>query len=65
MAKTVKKPSTGVNLSTTGEKGRKASEALQHDLCSMGFDTAITPKPPVTKTDGTKLNIDVVILVVA
>jgi hypothetical protein len=58
-------PSTGVNVSTTGERGSNASEALQHDLCSMGFDTAITPKPPVTKTDGTEPKIDVVVLVVA
>ncbi len=58
-------PSTGVNVSTTGERSREASEAIQHDLCSMGFDTAITPKPPVTKTDGTEPKVDVVVLVVA
>jgi hypothetical protein len=55
-------PSTGVNVSTTGEKGRGASEAIQHDLCSMGFDTAITPKPP---PGGPNPNIDVEVLVVA
>jgi len=55
-------PSTGVNVSTTGEKGRGASEAIQHDLCSMGFDTAITPKPP---PGGPDPNIDVEVLVVA
>jgi hypothetical protein len=58
-------PSTGVNVSTTGEKGRDATGELQHDLCSMGFDSAITPKPPVTKGDGTAPNIDMVVLVVA
>lgn len=58
-------PSTGVNVSTTGERGRNASEALQRELCSMGFDTAVTPKPPVRKTDGTEPKIDVVVLVVA
>jgi hypothetical protein len=58
-------PSTGVNVSTTGEKGRNASEALQRELCSIGFDTTVTPTPPVTKTDGTKPKIDVVVLVVA
>jgi hypothetical protein len=58
-------PSTGVNVSTTRERGRNASEALQRELCSMGFDTAVTPKPPVTKSDGTEPTVDVVVLVVA
>ena len=58
-------PSTGVNVSTIGEKGREASEAIQRELCSIGFDTAVTPKPPVTKPDGTEPTIDVVVLVVA
>jgi hypothetical protein len=55
-------PSTGVNVSTIGETGRAASEAIQHELCSLGFDTAITPRPPRGKTEP---SVDVEVLVVA
>jgi hypothetical protein len=54
-------PSTGVNISTAGKKGRDAREAIQNELCSIGFDAAITPKPFADPRDP---KIDVEVLVV-
>jgi hypothetical protein len=56
-------PLTGVNVSIMGEKSRNAIEALQRELCSIGFDTTVTSPPPVTRTDGTKPKLDAVVLV--
>lgn len=54
-------PTTGVNVSITREKGRDVSEAIRNELCSIGFDAAIAPRPPVDRRDP---GIDVEVLVV-
>ena len=54
-------PTTGVNVSTSEDKGHDVSEAIRNALCSIGFDAAITPTPPADPRDP---KIDVEVLVV-
>jgi hypothetical protein len=56
-------PSTGVNLSSTRNRlGRDADDAIQRELCSMGFDTTITGKPPETEPNEPKVDVEVLVV---
>lgn len=54
---------TGVNVSVTGNRsGRDAADAIQHELCSLGFDTTITRKPQAFGPFDPKIDVEVLIV---
>jgi hypothetical protein len=54
---------TGVNVSNTGNRlGRDAADAIQHELCSLGFDTTITRKPQAFGPGDPKIDVEVLIV---
>ena len=54
---------TGVNVSDTGNRlGRDAADAIQHELCSLGFDTTITRKPQAFGPGDPKIDVELLIV---
>jgi hypothetical protein len=54
---------TGVNVSNTGNRlGRDAADAIQHELCSLGFDTTITRKPQAFGPRDPKIDVEVLVV---
>ena len=54
---------TGVNVSNTGNRlGRDAADAIQHELCSLGFDTTITRKPQAFGPGDPRIDVEVLVV---
>lgn len=55
--------STGVNVSVTGNRlGRDAADAIQHEVCSLGFDAIITRKPQAFVPGDPKIDVEVLVV---